>query len=161
MNYGIEMKKIRDINRISQKEAASILNIARSTYNQYEQQYDIIPLKHLNNFCNYFNVSFDYMFNLTLEKRYIDEIEKISIQVSSKRIKELRKSLNLTQKSLAKELNIATSMLCEYEKGHFLISTATLYSLSKNDHISSDYLLGKTNKIKNLKTIKDKELMPN
>lgn len=152
------MKKIRDINRASQKDVANMLNIARSTYNQYEQQYDIIPLKHLNKFCNYFNISIDYIFNLSLEKKYIDEIEEISVKVSSERIKTLRKSLNLTQKALAKNLNIATSMLCEYEKGHYLISTATLYSLSKNYKISSDYLLGKTNKVKSLK---DKELMPN
>lgn len=152
------MKKIRDINRASQKDVANMLNIARSTYNQYEQQYDIIPLKHLNKFCNHFNISIDYIFNLSLEKKYIDEIEEISVKVSSERIKTLRKSLNLTQGALAKNLNIATSMLCEYEKGHYLISTATLYSLSKNYKISSDYLLGKTNKVKSLK---DKELMPN
>lgn len=38
-----------------------------------------------------------------------------------------------------------------------MISTATLYSLSKNFHISSDYLLGKTNEIKYLD--KQKELV--
>lgn len=161
MNYGKAMKKIRDINRISQKEVAKMLDIARSTYNQYEQQYDIIPLKHLNKFCNYFNISIDYLFNLTLEQKYIDEVEEISTKVSSSRIKELRKSLKLTQGNLAKQLNIAPSMLCEYEKGHFLISTATLYSLSKNHNISSDYLLGKTNKIKFLNNEKNKELMLN
>lgn len=161
MNYGLEMKKIRDLNKISQKEVANILNIARSTYNQYEQQYDIIPLKHLNKFCNHFDISIDYIFSLSLEKKYIDEVKKISTKISSERIKALRKSLKLTQKDLAKNLNIATSMLCEYERGHFLISTATLYSLSKNYHISSDYLLGKTNKTKKLKEIEKKELMPN
>lgn len=155
------MKEIRNQNRVSQKEMAKILNIARSTYNQYEQQYDIIPLKHLNNFCNHFNISMDYVFNLSLEKKYIDEIENISTKVSSIRIKELRKNLNLTQKDLAKNLNIATSMLCEYERGHYLISTATLYSLGKSHHISCDYLLGKTNKNKQLKEIENKELMPN
>lgn len=155
------MKKIRDLNKVSQKEVADILNIARSTYNQYEQQYDIIPLKHLNKFCNHFNISIDYIFSLSLEKIYIDEVERISTKISSERIKKLRKSLNLTQKDLAKNLNIAPSMLCEYERGHFLISTATLYSLSKNYHISSDYLLGKTNKIKNLKKPEMKKLVPN
>lgn len=155
------MKKIRDINGISQKEIADILNIARSTYNQYEQQYDIIPLKHLNNFCNHFNISIDYIFNLSLETKYVDEIEEISTKVSSDRIKGLRKSMHLSQKELAKNLNIASSMLCKYERGYYLISTATLYSLSKNYHISSDYLLGKTNKNKNLKDIEKKELMPN
>jgi len=161
MDYGNKMKDIRDYYEISQKEVAEILNIARSTYNQYEQQYDIIPIKHLNHFCNHFHISIDYVFNLTLEKRYIDEIEEISTKISSQRLKELRKENNLTQMKLAEQLNIANTMLCEYEKGHFLISTATLYALSKNFQISSDYLLGKTNQIKYLKQPKEKELVTN
>lgn len=144
------MKDIRDYHNLSQKNVADILKIARSTYNQYEQQYDIIPIKHLNNFCNYFNISIDYVFNLSLEKKYIDEISEISTKVSSERIRSLRKEHKLTQIKLAKKLNIANSMLSEYEKGHYIISTATLYSLSKNFSISSDYLLGKTSKVKKL-----------
>jgi len=77
MNYKDQMKRIRDYNGLSQKNVAEILHIARSTYNQFEQQYDIIPLKHLNNFCNHFKISVDYVFNLTLEKKYVDEIEEI------------------------------------------------------------------------------------
>lgn len=155
MNYKDQMKRIRDINGISQKNAAEILNIARSTYNQFEQQYDIIPLKHLNNFCNHFDVSIDYIFKLTLEKKYIDEIEEISTKVSSTRIKNLRKEYKLTQEKLAKKINIATGMLCEYEKGHYLVSTSTLYSISKNFNVSCDYLLGKTNQVKYLKPVKE------
>ena len=153
MNYSDQMKKIRDYNGLSQKNVAEILHIARSTYNQFEQQYDIIPLKHLNNFCNHFHVSVDYVFNLTLERKYVDEIEEISTKVSGKRIRELRKEQKLTQTELAQKLNIANGMLCEYEKGHYLISTSTLYSISKNFNISSDYLLGKTSKVKYLKSI--------
>lgn len=157
MEYGNKMKDIRDLYQVTQKEVANILNIAKSTYNQYEQQYDIIPLKHLNNFCNYFKVSVDYIFNLTLEKRYIDEIDEINTKVSGERIKALRKEFRLTQKELSNKINIANSMICEYELGHFLVSTATLYFLSKSFNISSDYLLGKTNKVKYLN--KEKELI--
>lgn len=157
MNYGYKMKDLRDLYEVTQKEIADILHIARSTYNQYEQQYDIIPLKHLNNFCNHFDVSIDYIFEFTTTKKYTDEIEEISTKISSQRLKELRKEFNLTQAKLAKKLNVANTMISEYESGHFMISTATLYSLSKNFHISSDYLLGKTNEIKYLD--KQKELV--
>ena len=59
MNYGIKLKDLRDLYELTQEDIAKILNVARSTYNQYEQQYDIIPIKHLNTLCNHFKISFD------------------------------------------------------------------------------------------------------
>ena len=72
------------------------------------------------------------------------------------RLKELRKEFNLTQAKLTKKLNIANTIISEYERGHFPINTAILYSLSTKFNISSDYLLGKINKVKYLE--KEKEL---
>lgn len=151
MNYGIKMKELREIYALTQKEVAGILNIARSTYKQYEVQYDIIPLKHLNTFCNHFKVSIDYIFSFTTLKSYSDEVEEISVPISSARMKEVRTEFNYTQKKLAAKINVANTMISEYEKGHFMVSTATLYALCKEFSVSSDYLLGKTNKVKYLK----------
>ena len=159
MNYGIKLKDLRDLYELTQEDIAKVLNVARSTYNQYEQQYDIIPIKHLNTLCNHFKISFDYVFDFTKLKRYQDEIDKIDTKISGKRLKELRKEFNLTQERLAKKLNIANTIISEYEQGHFPISTATLYSLSDKFHISSDYLLGKTNQVKYLTKPKEKELI--
>ena len=138
------------------KDVAKILKIARSTYKQYEQQYDTIPIKHLNTLCNHFKISIDYIFDLTEIKRYKDEINRINTKISGQRLKGLRKEFNLTQAKLAKKLNIANTIISEYERGHFPINTTTLYSLSTKFNISSDYLLGKTNKVKYLE--KEKEL---
>ncbi len=157
MNYGIKLKDLRDLYEITQEDVAKILNVARSTYNQYEQQYDIIPIKHLNTLVNHFKISFDYVFDFTELKRYKDEINEIDTKISGKRLKELRKEFKLTQDKLAKKLNIANTIISEYERGHYPISTATLYSLSNLFSISSDYLLGKTSKIKYLE--KEKELI--
>ena len=157
MNYGIKLKDLRDLYEVTQEDIAKVLKINRSTYNQYEQQYDIIPVKHLNTLCNHFKISFDYVFDFTTLKQYKDEIDKIDTKISGKRLKELRKEYNLTQAKLAKKLNIANSIISEYERGNFPISTATLYSLSTKFHISSDYLLGKTNKVKYLYFEKEKE----
>ena len=74
-------------------------------------------------------------------------------------LQNIRMEFNLTQERLAKKLNIANTIISEYERGHFPISTATLYSLSDKFHISSDYLLGKTNQIKYLTKPKEKELI--
>ena len=159
MNYGIKLKDLRDLYEITQEDVAKILNVARSTYNQYEQQYDIIPIKHLNTLVNHFKISFDYVFDFTELKRYKDEINEIDTKISGKRLKELRKEFKLTQDKLAKKLNIANTIISEYERGHYPISTATLYSLSNLFSISSDYLLGKTNKVKYLEKAKEKELI--
>ncbi len=159
MNYGMKLKDLRDLYEITQEDIAKILNIARSTYNQYEQQYDIIPIKHLNHLCNHFRISFDYVFDFTELKRYKDEINEIDTKISGKRLKELRKEFKLTQDKLAKKLNIANTIISEYERGHYPISTATLYSLSNLFSISSDYLLGKTSKIKYLEKKEEKELI--
>ena len=159
MNYGIKLKDLRDLYELTQEDVAKILNVARSTYNQYEQQYDIIPIKHLNTLVNHFKISFDYVFDFTELKRYKDEINEIDTKISGKRLKELRKEFKLTQDKLAKKLNIANTIISEYERGHYPISTATLYSLSNLFHISSDYLLGKTNKVKYLEKAKEKELI--
>ena len=75
MNYGIKLKDLRDLYELTQEDIAQILNIARSTYNQYEQQYDIIPIKHLNHLCNHFKISIDYVFNFTEIKRYKDRYQ--------------------------------------------------------------------------------------
>ena len=157
MNYGMKLKNLRDLYEITQEDIAKILKVARSTYNQYEQQYDIIPIKHLNTLVNHFKISFDYVFDFTELKRYKDEINEIDTKISGKRLKELRKEFKLTQDKLAKKLNIANTIISEYERGHYPISTATLYSLSNLFSISSDYLLGKTSKIKYLE--KEKELI--
>ncbi len=159
MNYGMKLKDLRDLYELTQQDIADVLKVARSTYNQYEQQYDIIPIKHLNHLCNHFKVSFDYVFSFTKLKRYQDELDKIDTKISGERLKELRKEYNLTQAKLAKKLNIANTIISEYETGHFPISTATLYSLSDKFNISSDYLLGKTSKIKYLDKPKEKELI--
>ena len=155
MNYKIKLKDIRDLYELTQQDMANLLNVARSTYNQYEQQYDIIPIKHLNHLCNHFKISFDYVFNFTSLKRYQDEIDKIDTKISGQRLKELRKEYHLTQMKLAKKLNIANSIISEYEHGNYPISTATLFSLSNTYKISSDYLLGKTNQVKYLSSKKD------
>ena len=157
MNYGIKLKDLRDLYELTQEDIAKVLNVARSTYNQYEQQYDIIPIKHLNHLVNHFQISFDYIFDFTKIKRYKDEIDKIDTKISGKRLRSLRQEYNLTQSRLAKKLNIVNTIISEYESGHYPISTATLYALSKEFNISSDYLLGKTNEVKYL--AKKKELI--
>ena len=139
------MRDLRTANLYSQAYIAEKLNIQRSTYKEYELQNSIIPIIHLNEFCNYFKVSIDYVLGLTSKKNYSNSKIAIDPKLSGQRLKELRKKHNLTQKELANMLNTDISLPSKYERGIYPIATVYLYSLCKKYDVSADYLLGKTN----------------
>lgn len=145
MNYGKILKNVRTYNLITQEELANTLGISKKTYGLYETQEKIIPLKHLNKICNYFKISIDYILGLTDIKNYLNSQDDINIKAFSKRLKAFRLDKSLTQKELAKQINIDRSTLSNYENNKSLIDLATLYSFCKKYHISADYLLGKIN----------------
>lgn len=150
MIYNKKLIELRENSNLKQYEIANILNIYKGLYNQYETEYEIIPIKHLNTLCNYFNVSFDYIFGFTNKKNYKNSIDEIDKTKSGNRIKEFRKENKITQEKLANELNMARSALANYERGRNVIATPFLYSISSKYLISADYLLGKIDEKINL-----------
>ena len=60
MNFQ-KLIELREDFNLKQKDIAKILNITQQTYSLWENGSKIIPLKHLNSLCNYYNVSMDYM----------------------------------------------------------------------------------------------------
>lgn len=148
MIYKKRLIELREEKELNQKEIANYLKIDNSLYAKYEKEYEIIPIKHLNNLCNYFNVSLDYLFEFTDELSYQKQKKEIDLDKMITRLKEARKENKLTQEQLAKELNIARSALANYERGRNIIATPFLYTICKKYHISADYLLGKIDTIK-------------
>ncbi len=142
MIYSIKLKEIRTQNQKMQKELAELLDISESCYSRYENELDIIPITHLNILCNYFNISIDYVFELT-NNNYKNINSDINNKLSGTRLKELRKEYKLTQDKLAKELNASRSTITGYEIGRYTIATPFLYAICKKYNISADYLLGK------------------
>ena len=142
------MKKVRESYELTQRQMAKILGVSKSSYNYFETGEQIIPLKHLNHFCNIFHVSMDYVSGLTslnteVLKKY--KLNKIEI---GKRIKDIRKNRNLTQKEIANIINTSQSNISSYEHGKTLILTAFLYNYAKYFNISLDYLAGRSNTVK-------------
>ena len=143
MNYKERLKELREYNNMSQYDIAKLLNIKRSSYNQFEQQYDIIPIKRLNEVSNIFDCSIDYILGLTNEKKYINSNKEINEELSQERLKVFRKERKITQVKLASILNTSQSAIVGFERGRNIIATPFLYELCKKYHISADYLLGK------------------
>ena len=147
MNYKDRLKELREYSnigkKISQQEIADAIGIKRSTYNQFEQQYDIIPIKRLNQIANFFNVSIDYILNLNNEYNYKNYRPEMDLELSSARLKNFRKEHKLTQKELANSIKISSSIIVHHETKRNFIGTPFLYALCKKYHISADYLLGR------------------
>ncbi len=143
MIYGKKLKEIRERIGITQKSLATLLNVQDNAFGQYEREYVIMPTKHLNTICNYFNISLDYLFNFTNKPQYLNSRKEINKKLSGKRLKKFRKNQKITQEKLAKLLNVSRTTITEYERGTNIIATPFLYTICKNNHISADYLLGK------------------
>ena len=145
MNYGLKLKELREYNNLSQYDIANLLGIKRSSYNQFEQQYDIIPIKRLNEVANIFNCSIDYILGLTDNKNYNIINKGINLEMSKNRLKTFRKERKITQNKLAQVLKTTPSVVSGFVRGTNIIATPFLYELCKKYHVSADYLLGKTN----------------
>ena len=137
------MKEIREVNELRQWEVANAMGIKRSTYAVLENSYNIIPLRRVYNFVNYFKVSIDYIFGLTNKKQYDNALPDIDYDRTKNRLKQTRIKNNYTQIKLAKFLNTSPSVWCDYEHGRYLVSTTFIYEFAKKFNVSIDWLLGK------------------
>ena len=122
---------LREKNDLYQKDIAKILNVSQQTYSTWEVGTKIIPLKHLNDYANYFNVSLDYLTGLSDKKEIILTNKNLDKNIIGQRLKEIRNDNNLTLRSLAKELNTTSSTISAYETGKTLILTAFAYQICK------------------------------
>ena len=61
MLYGKRLKNLRERNGIAQEQLGLLIGVTKQAYHHFEVEYTIIPLKHLNDLCNYFGVSLDYI----------------------------------------------------------------------------------------------------
>ncbi len=136
---------LREAHDLLQKDVAEIMNIHQRTYSSWETNSKIIPLKHLNTICNYYNVSMDYILKLTENKTYNDMQYKsvLNKKEVGSRIKKLREENHISLRTLAKELNTTPSTISAYENGKTLILTAFAFQLCKQYNISIDWLVGK------------------
>ena len=137
------LRELRNNRNITQATLSSLLEIHEYVYGQYEREYVIIPLKHLNTLSNYFNVSLDYIFEFTNTINYEFTNTEINSLLSGQRLKEFRKDNKLSQVKLATLLNTVQPVIANYENGKHLIATPFLYQICKKYSISADYLLGK------------------
>ena len=142
--YYKRLKELRENQKMTQLQFSEKIGIDRGTYSHYETEHEPLPIKHLINICNYFNVSLDYLFNFTNQKKYKNTKSEINKTLSGERLKKLRKEHHLTQAQFSKIWNISDTAISAYEKAKHTISTPFLYHVCDKYQISADYLLGRT-----------------
>ena len=148
---------LREEKDLTQETLASILKLgSRTSISDWETGRETIPLRQLNKYANYFNVSIDYIVGLTKKRDIKIENKELDLKVIAERLKEIRKAneeygiltgeaYNLTQEKLADELNTTHSTLSAYENAKVLIKTSFLYQIAKHYKYSIDWILGKIN----------------
>lgn len=151
MMYGNRLKKLRERNGLTQENLGKHINVTKQTFHHFEKEYTIIPIKHLNSLCNYFNVSLDYIFDFTNIIKYEHTNAEIKPEIMKNRLKEFRKENKLSQEKLADLLKVVKGTIGNYETARSIIATPFLYTICKKYHISADYLLGKIDNPKYLK----------
>ena len=137
------LKEIREDNDINQEKMANILNIKRSTYSLWELGINIIPLKYLSDFADYFNISIDYILGLTNNRKQNNLIYGLDLKVLGDNMKNIRLKNKLSQQEIANKLNVSQACINKYEKGLINISVSNLYEFSKEFKISINELCGK------------------
>ncbi len=152
--YENKLKYIREKLDMTQKELGFLFNVDASTYRGWESGKTIIPLKHLIKFSNLYGYSLDFLLGLSKTNIKYKQIEQIDNKYIGKRLKILRRKLNLSQSIIAKECMINQTTYSNYEKGYYLISTISLYTICKKHKVSMDVLLGR-------KTLQNKNYQEN
>ncbi len=136
------IKKVREELELTQREMAKILGIGKSSYNYYETGEHFIPLKRLNDFCNIFGVTMDYVAGFTNINIPQKKCE-LNRDIIRTRFKKIRLEHNMKQTDIAKLLNTCQSNISSYENGNTLILTSFLYNFAKHFNVSLDYLTGR------------------
>lgn len=143
MNFE-RIKEIREFEELTQQKMADLLKIKRSAYSLWELNINTIPLIKLNQFCNTFKISMDYIVGLS-DIKYCDlRYNEINMTDIGKKLKQTRKGLKITQEKLAKLLNTTHSAISAYENGITIIPTLFLIEIAKISNTSLNWFCNKT-----------------
>lgn len=141
------LRDVREDSDLKQTDMAEILKTTQANYSRWENGTEFIPLKKLTVFCNYFDVSMDYIIGLTRDNKGNGK-HTLDNKTIGKNLKKLRNDKNITQVDLAKLLNTSQSTISAYESGKTTLLTAFAIQIVKRYKVSLDWLVGRTSNMK-------------
>lgn len=131
---------------LKSKDIAKILNVAESTYSEWEHNKIPIPTRRIIELADFYKINIDYMLKLTNIKIKINEPTIINLEKIGQKLLIIRKELDYSLRELGNVLNCSFSALANYERGENLIISETLISLSNISNHSIDWILGRAEK---------------
>lgn len=137
------IKDIREDNDLSQEDISEILGVNRSTYSMWESGINIMSLKYLYKFAQYFNYSIDYVLGLTNDRNPVKMDNNLDFQKLGNNMRAIRLKNGLYQKDIAKILKVKQSNIAKYERGLIPISTANLYTFCKKFNLTFHDIINK------------------
>lgn len=142
----VNLRKSRKLLDIKQKDVANIFDVDISTVSGWETGKDMIPLKKLVEYANYFDYSLDYLFGISKENIPYKPLT-IDLNVVANNLRKVRNLNNLSQEYIAKRINTTQSAYSHYETATNLITTTFLFNLTRiYDSFSIDEVLGRQKK---------------
>ena len=103
--YNNNLRFCREELGMTQKELGFIFGVSDSAVRSWETAHDTIPLPKLIKFCNRYDFSLDFVVGLNRKNIEYGKFKTDKVKIS-KKLKELRKSLGLSQQELSDECKI-------------------------------------------------------
>ena len=143
MQNGMLISKLRVDHHKTVKEMARYLNIGTSPYKRYEASLKPMKIQELNALSNYFKVSLNTLLGLSDNMHEFGSFD-IDYKYLRFSLRYIRRMQRITQKELAKDLNVSVPTVARYEKHPELLKVDYLLKFAKRFSISVDYICGKT-----------------
>ncbi|WP_272938650.1 helix-turn-helix domain-containing protein [Lactococcus lactis] len=132
--FAEQLKTLRKINGLTQKELAEKLKIKQNSYSDWENGKSEPNIEMLVRIADYFDVSLDYLMGGKMK----NITEEFSLC-----LKKIRMKRKLSQKQIAEELKISQQQYSKWEGGIITPNAETLVRLADYFDVSVDYLLGR------------------
>lgn len=131
------LKQLRVEAKLTQQQMAEAFNIKQPTYAQWETGRTKPKGETLEKFADFFNVSTDYLLGKTQPKK--------ELSVFPERLRQLRAESNLTQRELARSLDISQQSINSWENGERKPKLEAITNIAEYFNVSPKYLIGETN----------------
>ena len=135
----IDLREDRDY---AQEHISKILNVSRSSYANWENGDNKIPLEILDKLSIFYNVSFSYLLDIKNKFVLEEKICPIDYEYFYDNLINLKKK-KFTYQEIAIFLNVTKSTAYKYYVGQLDITVDILILLSKLNDIDIDKLCGK------------------
>jgi len=145
MNY--KFKKIREDLELKQHQVADKINMSRGAYANIEAETANIKLNDLLTYCNEFNVSMDFVCNLTNKlNNNFKKIKSINKELMASRLTQVEDELNKFAKEIASDIGVHPTTYSYYKNPsrNMLMQTLMLKHLCSKYGYSMDWIVGRS-----------------